>query len=142
MYHPDDILTKVDRCAMANSLETRIPLLDKEIVSFAWSLPMQYKIDGSITKKILRKILYRYVPQSLMERPKRGFSVPLKKWFQEGELREWAENLLEHKKISELGLLNSKAVRQIWKDYIENGIWTEYIWYLLVFQQWSAKAGI
>lgn len=77
-----------------------------------------------------------------MERPKRGFSVPLKKWFQEGELREWAENLLEHKKISELGLLNSKAVRQIWKDYIENGIWTEYIWYLLVFQQWSAKAGI
>ncbi len=142
MYHPDDILTKVDRCAMANSLETRIPLLDKEIVSFAWSLPMQYKIDGSITKKILRKILYRYVPQSLMERPKQGFSVPLKKWFQEGELREWAENLLEHKKISELGLLNSKAVRQIWKDYIENGIWTEYIWYLLVFQQWSAKAGI
>lgn len=136
MYHPDDILTKVDRSAMANSLETRIPLLDKDVIEFAWSLPMQYKKEDGTTKKVLRNILYKYVPQELVEKPKKGFSVPLKKWFKDGELREWAETLLLPKKIKDKGFLNEEVVSQIWKEYLENDIWNESIWYILIFQQW------
>lgn len=76
MYHPDDILVKADRTAMAVSLETRVPMLDRDVVEFAWSLPMEYLINGATGKQVLRDVLYRYVPKEMMDRPKKGFSIP------------------------------------------------------------------
>lgn len=133
MYHPDDILTKVDRTAMAVSLETRVPMLDKDVVEFAWSLPISYKKQGEVTKKVLRDILYQYVPQELMERPKKGFSIPLHKWLKQPKLREWAESLIDREKIKEQGLLNGDKVWELWNDFIERDIWRVQIWYVLMF---------
>lgn len=136
MYHPDDILVKVDRTAMAVSLETRVPMLDKDVVEFAWSLPVEYKKKDGITKKVLRDVLYRYVPKEMMERPKKGFSIPIMKWLKEPELREWAEMLLDRKTIERQGILNPDVVEKIWKDFVENDVWRIQIWYILMFQQW------
>jgi len=137
MYHPDDILTKVDRTAMAVSLETRVPMLDKDVVEFAWTLPVSYKKQGNTTKKILRDILYKYVPQELMERPKTGFAIPLHKWLKEPELREWAEGLLSSQMIKERQLLNADTVSRIWEDFVERGVWRQQIWYVLMFMQFG-----
>ncbi|MDE5597489.1 MAG: asparagine synthase C-terminal domain-containing protein, partial [Lachnospiraceae bacterium] len=134
MYHPDDILTKVDRTAMAVSLETRVPMLDRDVIEFAWSLPLAYKKQGDVTKKVLRNILYKYVPKELMERPKKGFAIPLQKWLKQSELREWAESLLDKKQIKEHGLLNADSVERMWKDFIEHDIWRQQIWHVLMFQ--------
>ncbi|MCM1385924.1 MAG: asparagine synthase (glutamine-hydrolyzing) [Bacillus sp. (in: Bacteria)] len=134
MYHPDDILAKVDRTAMAVSLETRVPMLDRDVVEFAWSLPLSYKKQGDVTKKVLRDILYQYVPRELMERPKKGFAIPLQKWLKQPGLREWAESLLDRKRIKEQQLLNPDNVEKIWKDYIEHDIWRQQIWHVLMFQ--------
>lgn len=136
MYHPDDILNKVDRTAMAVSLETRVPMLDKDVVEFAWRLPLSFKSKDGVSKKILRDILYRYVPRELMERPKKGFSIPLHKWLKEPGLREWAESLLEPALIEKQALLNTAAVRRLWDDYIQRDIWRVQIWYVLMFQEW------
>lgn len=133
MYHPDDILTKVDRTAMAVSLETRVPMLDKDVVEFAWSLPVSYKIQGNVTKKILRDILYQYVPKELIERPKTGFAIPLHKWLKQEPLRSWAQEILEEKRIKEQSLLNVNAVQDLWADFIEKNIWRQQIWYVLMF---------
>lgn len=135
MYHPDDILTKVDRTAMAVSLETRVPMLDKDVIEFAWTLPVSYKKQGNTTKKILRDILYKYVPQELMERPKTGFAIPLHKWLKEPELREWAEGLLNRQEIKKQQLLNADAVGRMWDDFVEHGVWRQQIWYVLMFMQ-------
>ena len=142
MYHPDDILVKVDRTAMAVSLETRVPMLDKDVIEFAWSLPIDYKKKDGITKKVLRNVLYRYVPKEMMERPKKGFSIPIMKWLKEPELREWAEMLLDKKTIEQQGILNADVVEQIWKDFIEKDIWRIQIWYILMFQQWMAERNL
>lgn len=139
MYHPDDILAKVDRTAMAVSLETRVPMLDKDVVEFAWTLPIAYKKDGDVTKKILRDILYKYVPRELMERPKKGFSIPLHIWLKQPQLREWAEALIDRRKIEEQGLLNPDVVCKLWEDFIERGVWRQQIWYVLMFM--SSKLG-
>ena len=136
MYHPDDILNKVDRCAMAVSLETRVPMLDKDVVEFAWTLPLSYCKRDGVTKKVLRDILYRYVPRELMERPKKGFSIPLHKWLKEPELRKWAEELIDRRRLDRQGLLNADVVWRLWKDYIERDIWRVQIWYILMFQEW------
>lgn len=140
MYHPDDILCKVDRTAMAVSLETRVPMLDRDVVEFAWTLPLSYRKQDGVTKKILRDILYRYVPRELMERPKKGFGIPLHKWLKEPELREWAEELIDRKTLDEQGILETDVVRQLWNDYIERDIWRVQIWYVLMFQEWMRHA--
>ena len=139
MYHPDDILNKVDRNAMAVSLETRVPMLDKDVVEFAWTLPLSYKSKDGVSKKVLRDILYRYVPQELMERPKTGFSIPLHKWIKEPGLREWAESLLNPEIIKKQSLLNPAAVKKMWDDYIERDIWRVQIWYVLMLQDWMQR---
>ncbi len=141
MYHPDDILCKVDRTAMAVSLETRVPMLDKDVVEFAWSLPLSYKSKDGVRKKILRDILYRYVPKELMQRPKKGFSIPLHKWLKEPGLREWAESLLDPSLLEKQGILNTAAVRRIWNDYVQRDIWRVQIWYVLMFQDWMREHG-
>lgn len=139
LYHPEDILVKVDRAGMAVSLESRIPMLDKDVVEFAWSIPMKYKRQGDLGKLVLRDVLYRHVPKELMDRPKKGFSIPIKNWLLEPDLRAWAEELLSPAKIEAEGILNSKAVKRIWEDYTERGIWRAEIWYLLMFEQWLSK---
>ena len=139
MYHPDDILVKVDRTAMAVSLETRVPMLDKDVVEFAWSLPVEYKRSGENGKLVLRDVLYRYVPKEMMDRPKKGFSIPVQKWLKEPSMREWAESLIDRRLLQEQGLLNPDVVWNIWKDFQENGVWRKQIWYILMFQEWMMK---
>ncbi len=136
VYHPDDILVKVDRTAMAVSLETRVPMLDRDLLEFAWTLPIEYLREGKTGKLVLRDVLYRYVPKDMMERPKKGFSIPIDKWLLEGEVREWAEALLDKKKISEQGILDPEVVEKIWTDFTQRGIYRIEIWYILMFQQW------
>lgn len=135
-YLPDDILVKVDRAGMFYSLETRIPLLDADVMQFAWTLPDSYKMRDGITKKPLRDLLYRYVPQEMMDRPKKGFSVPVSLWLKDGKMREWAESILTDGAALAVPYLNTAMVRSIWKDYIENGHWSNLIWYILMFEQW------
>lgn len=142
MYHPDDILVKVDRAAMAVSLETRVPMLDRDVVEFAWSLPIAYEKEGTVGKKVLRDVLYRYVPREMMERPKKGFSIPIEKWLRQKELREWAESLIDRKTLEQQGILNADVVWKIWKDFIDKGEWRIQIWYILMFQEWILQAPV
>ena len=135
-YLPDDILTKVDRAGMHYSLETRIPLLDKTVMEFAWQLPLEYKMKDGITKKPLRNILYKYVPKEMMERPKKGFSVPVSKWLREGEMRDWAEAVLGDAKPLSKEFIDVNLVESIWNDYQNGGDWNQFIWYILMFDQW------
>ena len=142
MYHPDDILVKVDRTAMAVSLETRVPMLDKDVVEFAWSLPIEYEKEGGIGKKVLREVLYRYVPKEMMERPKKGFSIPIEKWLLQSELRGWAESLIDRKTLEQQGILDPDVVWKIWTDFTEKGEWRIQIWYILMFQAWLTQEAI
>lgn len=135
-YLPDDILTKVDRAGMYYSLETRIPLLDADVMQFAWTLPDEYKMNQGVTKKILKELLYRYVPESMMNRPKKGFSVPVSIWLKEGEMREWAESVLSGAYSLSNDYINAGLVESVWKDYIDNNHWNSLIWYILMFDQW------
>ncbi len=139
VYHPDDILVKVDRAAMAVSLETRVPMLDRDVVEFAWTIPMSYKKQGDEGKLVLRDVLYRYVPKQMMDRPKKGFSIPITQWLREPGLREWAESLLDASLIRRQGILNAEEVHRIWRDFIDNGNWRIQIWYMLMFQSWMQE---
>ncbi|MCR4901973.1 MAG: asparagine synthase (glutamine-hydrolyzing) [Butyrivibrio sp.] len=136
MYHPDDILVKVDRTAMAVSLESRVPMLDRDVVEFAWSLPIDYLVEGDVGKQVLRDVLYRHVPKELFDRPKKGFSIPIDKWLREGELKGWAEGLLDEASIKQMGYLDSNVVSAMWRDFVSTGEWKPQIWYILMFQQW------
>lgn len=135
-YLPDDILTKVDRTAMSNSLETRIPLLDKDVVEFALSLPIEYKYYHGMRKRILKDILYDYIPKELIERPKRGFNVPVEKWIIGGRLREWAEELLKYGRANCREFLNFKAVDYAWLRFVQRGRWMDSLWNILIFLDW------
>lgn len=136
MYHPDDILVKVDRTSMAVSLESRVPMLDRDVVEFAWTLPIEYLRDEKVGKKVLRDVLYRYVPKEMMDRPKKGFSIPIDKWLKEKELQNWAESLIDRDTLREQGYLDEEIVWKIWDDFKYRGIWRIQIWYILMFQAW------
>lgn len=135
-YLPDDILVKVDRAGMAVSLENRIPMLDRDVIEFAWSLPMEYKYDGVTTKRVLKEVLYRYVPKQLLDRPKKGFSVPLERWLKEGDTAEWAKELVLHSKAAEDGILDSVQVRRLWKQFETKGTSPRLVWTVLMLEQW------
>ena len=140
-YLPDDILVKVDRAGMFYSLETRIPILDADVMRFAWTLPDEYKMSGGETKKILKNLLYRYVPREMMDRPKKGFSVPVSEWLKEGQMRQWAEAVLADSRSNMDEFVDVKAVDRIWKEYHQTGRWTKTIWHILMLGQWLLYSG-
>ena len=136
----DDILVKVDRASMSVSLEVRCPLLDTRLVEFAWSLPLSMRLKGNTGKIVLRKVLERYVPRELTDRPKMGFAVPIADWMK-GPLRDWAEHLLNETCLREQGLLVPKAVHRIWQQHLSG--WQDHdtlLWSLLMFQSWHEES--
>ena len=135
-YLPDDILVKVDRASMAVSLEARVPLLDHRVVEFANTIPISLKSRERQSKWILRQALYRYVPRELIERPKMGFGVPISAWMR-GPLREWAESLIDEKRLREEGFLNPEPVHSRWREHLSGQMdWGYWIWNILMFQSW------
>ena len=135
-YLPDDILAKVDRAAMAVSLECRIPLLDHRIIEFAMSLPIEYKIREGKAKWPLHKILNKYVPKEMVDRPKMGLGVPVSDWLR-GPLRDWAESLLDETRIKNEGYFNVAPIRKKWAEHL-TGLWNRepQLWPVLMFQSW------
>lgn len=136
-YLPGDILTKVDRASMAVSLESRIPFLDTRVAEFAWRLPMSAKVKDGVGKHILRTILYRHVPQTLIDRPKMGFGVPLAMWLA-GPLREWRHALLAPTRIANEGYFDASVVSQL-QQQVDTGLGGAAIyrtWDIMMFQAW------
>lgn len=137
-YLPDDILAKVDRTSMSVGLEARNPLLDYRVIEFSQKLPLSLKIENGNGKRVLRKLLSRYLPEHLFERPKQGFGIPHGEWLR-GPLREWAEDLLSEDTMNRQGFFDTALVRDRWKRHCESGQdWSYQLWGILMFQAWYA----
>ena len=135
-YLPDDLLVKVDRAAMAVSLETRVPFLDHEIVEFVMSLPLNFKLKNGQGKYLLRKVIYKHVPKEILERPKMGFTVPLGEWLR-GPLEDWAQELIEPNRLKQEGYFDSDSVMKMWNEH-SNGRanWGHQLFNIFIFQNW------
>ena len=135
-YLIDDILAKVDRASMSTSLEVRCPLLDYRVIELSWRFPTDAKCRDGVGKLPLRSLLYRHVPQAMVDRPKMGFGAPVEVWLQ-NELRDWAEALMSPEALGRHGLLNVAACRQLWEGFTQHGRgWNRVIWNILMFQAW------
>ncbi|MGE4552370.1 MAG: asparagine synthase (glutamine-hydrolyzing) [Desulfovibrionaceae bacterium] len=138
-YLPDDILTKVDRASMAVALEARVPLLDHRVVEFAATLPTAMLAEAGRGKRLLRRVLSRHVPSALVDRPKKGFAVPIEHWLGH-ELREWCESLLDPRRMAEDGVLDAWAVARMWREFLAGRTqWHYYLWDVLMFQAWRRE---
>jgi asparagine synthase (glutamine-hydrolysing) len=136
-YLPDDILTKVDRASMGVSLEARVPLLDHRVVEWAWRQPKSLKIRGKTSKWLLRQLLYKHVPQDLIDRPKAGFALPIDTWLR-GSLRDWAEDLLSPSALKDT--FDPVPIRQLWKEHLKaRADHTESLWAILMFESWRRQ---
>ncbi|NYT86897.1 asparagine synthase (glutamine-hydrolyzing) [Pollutimonas harenae] len=135
-YLPDDILVKVDRAAMAASLETRVPMLDHHVFEFAQRLPSSYKRRGGQGKWLLRQVLYRHVPAHMIDRPKKGFSVPMAAWLR-GPLKDWGAALLDPVRLKREGLFHAEPIVQKWSEH-QSGKrnWSTHLWGVLMTQAW------
>jgi asparagine synthase (glutamine-hydrolysing) len=143
-YLPDNILVKVDRAAMAVSLETRIPILDHRVVEFAWRLPRSLKFRNGLGKWLLRQVLYKYVPREMVERPKMGFSVPLAVWLR-GPLRDWVENLIDPTRLKREGFFDYELIGKRWQQHKSGAVdWGDALWTVIMFQSWlgSQRPGV
>ena len=140
-YLPDDILTKVDRASMAVGLEVRVPLLDHRLVEFMARLPASLKQKNRTSKYLLRKVLRKYVPDALVDRPKMGFAVPLDSWLR-GPLRDWAEDILDEKKLKNGGWFDPVPIRKAWHQHLAgSGNHQEGLWGILMAQTWLDRWG-
>jgi len=135
-YMPDDVLVKVDRAAMSQSLETRAPFLSREVTEMAFGLPMNLKIRDGQSKWILRQILYKHVPKELIERPKMGFGVPMDSWLR-NEIKDWAWNLLNPEALKKQDVLDAKVILQKWDEHQRGRRnWFTELWDILMFLSW------
>lgn len=142
-FGTDDILTKVDRATMAHSLESRVPLLDHRVVAFALRQPADRLISANKGKLMLRRMLAKRVPDKIMNRPKRGFAVPLERWLV-NELRDWSETLLSPDALARSGHLNPDPIRKLWADYKAGFTDSNHqyrLWNILMLQQWHEVWG-
>jgi asparagine synthase (glutamine-hydrolysing) len=138
-YLPDDILTKVDRASMGVGLENRSPLLDHRLLEFVWRLPLSFRVRNGQGKWLLRQVLYRYVPPALIRRPKMGFALPIGAWLR-GPLREWAESLLNEKRLRREGLLNADPIRRAWASHLSGERNEQHrLWTVLMLQAWRER---
>lgn len=141
-YLPDDILVKVDRAAMHNSLETRAPLLDHRVARIAWCLPAHALVRHGRGKHLLREVLQRYVPRQLIDRPKAGFGMPVARWLR-ADLRDWAEDLLDESRLRTQGILSAPLVRRLWEQHVAGTHdHQSRLWSVLMFQAWLGKQAV
>lgn len=138
MYLGEDILTKVDRASMYHSLETRVPLLDARVFAWACRIPNAWRLRHGAGKYLLRRVLHKYVPRELVERPKMGFGIPVGQWLR-GPLREWVEDLLSEERLRREGIFRPSPLREAWQRHDEGRANWEYpLWIVLMFQAWHA----
>ncbi len=138
-YLSGDILTKLDRASMSVGLEARVPFLDHKIVENSFRIPFKYKYRNGETKWILKKILNKYIPSDLIEKPKKGFGIPIEYWLK-NNLKDWAEHLINEDRLNKEGIFKTNKIRSMWDDFILGKSKCHHqLWNILMFQAWLDK---